>query len=502
MLLPPLLKRLRDDLRTAGYTVAGVEAALGPVASAALHREQALPADRATAGTDDPGLLLARLFVLGRPVPAAALAAAWPTLGVHDAVRLGLICPVGGGMLRAMCDLRPYATGDDDYWVVSDLGELATGGPLRTDHVLGAGAASATLAAWTTRRPVARALDLGTGCGVQTLHLARHVDRIVATDICPRALGYARFTLALNEIDAELRRGDMLDPVAGERFDLVVSNPPFVITPRAPQVPTYSYRDAGRAGDAVVRDLVRSVGDVLAPGGVAQFLGNWEVPAGATWRQVWDDWLAGTELDAWVVARDSQDPAEYAELWARDAGSHPGTPGFQALYGAWLDDFADRDIAEIGFGVVTLQRPAVARPPWRDLVDLPSPVAPGVGAAITAGLAARGWLAEQPPAALWDVRWQVAPDVTQETFGRPGAADPAIIRLRQGGGLGHTVPLDTASAAIVGVCDGELTAGQALGAVAGLLGEETQVCQQRTEPVMRALIADGFLVPATETTTS
>jgi hypothetical protein len=50
----------------------------------------------------------------------------------------------------------------------------------------------------------------------------------------------------------------------------------------------------------VVERLVRSIGDRLEPGGVATFIGNWEVRAGETWRDRWDGWLAGSDLDAWV----------------------------------------------------------------------------------------------------------------------------------------------------------------------------------------------------------
>src|SRR5690625_1938337 len=79
-----------------------------------------------------------------------------------------------------------------------------------------------------------RALDLGNGSGIQALHLARHCQHVVGTDISARALEYARLNLALNDVDPqriELRRVSMLEPVAGEQFDLIVSNPPFVISP-------------------------------------------------------------------------------------------------------------------------------------------------------------------------------------------------------------------------------------------------------------------------------
>jgi len=290
------------------------------VADAALHREQPLAADLATRGVEDPAAVLARCFALGMPVSTTDLDRALPGLTAVGAGALGLV-ELSAGDARALCDLRPYGDEAHDWWVVSDQSEIARGGPLPPDHVLGVGPASMTVAQWTPRRPAGRALDLGTGCGVQALHLAGHSGTVVATDLSERALAFARFTTSLAEVPVDLRAGNLLDPVASERFDLVVSNPPFVITPRRPGVVTYEYRDAGLVGDAVVRELVRTVGNHLEPGGVALFIGNWETRDGQTWRDVWPSWLDGTGLDAWVVQRDDQDPAEYAELWAGDAGA-------------------------------------------------------------------------------------------------------------------------------------------------------------------------------------
>ena len=468
---------------------------------------------------DDPCGVLLRLFTLGRSVRASALAAALPSLGVDGAVALRLVRVDGGRAgfaadrwappdreVLATCDLRPYGDDAHDWWVASDLSELAVGGPLRPDHVLGIGGASTTLASWTVRRPVDRALDLGTGCGVQALHLTGHVGSIVATDISERALAYAAFNLALAASeragavpDLALLAGDLLDPVAGQDFSLVVSNPPFVITPRDADLPLYEYRDGGRAGDALVRSLVRQVGTVLEPGGVAQFLGNWEVPAGRSWREVWGDLLDeqsrdGVALDAWVIQRESQDPAEYAELWARDGGAQPGSEAHSRMYAAWLRDFASRGVERVGFGVVTLQRPATDRATWRSLDEAHGPVAAPMGPAVDAGLRARTWLAEHSDDDVLDVAWSCAPDVTEERHGIPGAEDPSVILVRQGGGLGRAVRAGTLLAAYLGVADGELTARAALDAIATVLGLEAADVRSEVVPQVRDLVADGLLV--------
>jgi methylase of polypeptide subunit release factors len=513
-----LLERLRDDLAAARFTVDGVAERLGPTASAALHRDQALPALLATEGADDPCGILVRLFTLGRPVPVGLVAGALPTLGVEGARALNLLYdepdqpdapdeqdepgahgPAASRSVVATCDLGPYGDDAHDWWVASDLSELATGEPLRPDHVLGIGGASTTLASWTVRRPVDRALDLGTGCGVQSLHLAAHARSVMATDISSRALAYASFNAALAGTRLEALAGDLLDPVAGQTFSLVVSNPPFVITPRTDDVPLYEYRDGGRAGDAVVRTLVRDVGRMLEPGGVAQLLGNWEVPAGRTWRDVWGDWLDeqardGVALDAWVVQRESQDPAEYAELWSRDGGAAPGSEAHARMYTAWLRDFAARDVASIGFGVVTLQRPASERPTWCSLDEVRGPVASPMGPVIDAGLRARTWLAEHSDDDVLDVAWSCAPDVTEERHGRPGVPDPSVILVRQGGGLGRVVRTGTLLAAYLGVADGELTARVALEAIASLLDLDADAVRAELVPHLRDLVADGLLI--------
>ncbi len=498
--VPELVAALRADLVAARYTVPVVEALLGPVARAALMRDQILPADLAT--RDEPGALavLVRLFALGRDVPRAALDAALPGLGAEGAEQLRLVEPVRGleghgPQVRPRCDLRPYGDEAHDWWVASDLAEAATGAPLLLTHVLGVGAASTTTAQWTIRRPVRSALDLGTGCGVQSLHLADHAEHVVATDVSARALAYARLNAALAGLALDLREGSLFEPVEGERFDLVVSNPPFVITPRSQGVPLYEYRDGGLVGDGLVEALVRGVGAHLEPGGVAQFLGNWEVAAGSTWRDRLAGWLAGTGLDAFVVQREQQDPAEYAELWARDGGSRPGVAGFSDLYAAWLADFAARGVERIGFGVVTLQRPATDRDPWVELLEVTGPVAPALGATVEAALAARTWLAEHTDGDLLTAAWRCADDVTQETHGRFGADDPSVVLARQGGGLRRVVRLDTVTAGLLSVCDGTLSAAAALAAIADLLEQDPDAVVSAALPTLRDLVADGLLVP-------
>ncbi|MEZ0492430.1 methyltransferase [Kineococcus sp. TBRC 1896] len=498
-----LLAGLRADLRAADYTVEGVAALVGDVASAALDREQPLPALRATAGSREPAAVLLRCATLGRAVTRAELDAALPRTRTAGAAALGLVAAAGEGPddeVRPLVDLRPYSVDDAggvaQWWLVSDLGELATGEALSADHVLGVGGASLTLASATVRTPVGRVLDVGTGCGIQALHASRHARRVTATDTSERALDLAAVNAALNEVSLDLRHGSLFGPVRdGELFDLVVSNPPFVITPRTSAVPTYEYRDGGMPGDSLVARIVAEVGPVLAPGGVAQLLGNWELHDGQSWSQRVESWLEGTGLDAWVVQREVADPALYAETWIRDGGQKAG-PRFDELYAAWLDDFAARGVTGVGFGVVTLRRPQRPGTPLRRFEENLAALDDPLGEVFARGLATHDRLAGLDEAGqdLGDLTVTVAADVTDERFHTPGDPDPRIVLLRQGGGLRRVAQVDGDLAGLVGACDGELTLGQITAGLAVLGEEAVGDVRTRLYPRVRSLLEDGFLL--------
>jgi SAM-dependent methyltransferase len=496
-----LIAQLRADLFSASYTADAVESLWGADAAAALRRGHRESAIRSPGRTGSVGTL-ATLFVLGLPVDAAALDAALPTLGADGAVALGLAARDGDTVLPLL-DLRPHAFVDElgpgSWWIASDLGEAALGTAIPAGHVLGVGGASLTLAGLTIGGRVGSVLDLGTGCGIQALHAARHARRVVASDISERALELAALNAELNGVGSiEFRLGSLFEPVAGESFDRIVSNPPFVITPRAEGVPEYEYRDGGLVGDAIVSSVIAGAAALLAPGGVAQLLGNWEYRDGVDGLERVGEWLDAAGLDAWVVEREVQPAALYAETWIRDGGILPRTAEFERLYSAWLDDFASRGVERIGFGYVTLRRPESGAPTLRRLERLDGPLghnAVGLGGHLAATLAAHDWLVPLDDKSLAAQTVSVAGDVTEERHYWPGDEHPTVMDLRQGGGFGRTFPLGTALAAVVGACDGELSIGSICSAVAQLLEVDERELLAEVLPGIRELVVTGFLQP-------
>ncbi|WP_455353747.1 DUF7059 domain-containing protein [Streptomyces sp. SYSU K217416] len=488
---PDRSPQLRAALLRAGFTADGLLDLLGAPAYAALARSETVPAVRATRD-DGPLQTLVRLFLLRRPVPYAHAAAALPA---EDALADGWLT-LDGDQVRAAVDVRPYGGPEgQDWFIVSDLGCAVGGaggiGSRQEAVVLGVGGASTTLAGLTVRTPVAKALDLGTGSGIQALHAAQHATRVTATDLNPRALHFARLTLALSGApEADLREGSLFDPVADETYDLIVSNPPFVISPGA----RLTYRDGGMGGDDLCRTLVQQAGDRLNAGGYAQFLANWQHVEGEDWHDRLRSWVP-RGCDAWIVQREVQDITQYAELWLRDAGDHRSDPAdYEARYAAWLDEFEARKTKAVGFGWITLRKSGSDRPSIV-VEEWPHPVEQPLGATVLAHFERQDFLREHDDAALLAGHFRLADEVVQEQVGMPGAEDPEHVVLRQNRGMRRATKVDTVGAGFAGVCDGTLSAGRILDAIAQLLQEDPVLLRDRTPEAIRLLVEQGFLVP-------
>ena len=540
---------LRADLAQSGWGVESVEALLGPVAAAALQRELRAPALRvvrralaagagaASTSSDRPSpatgaastssaanapqdsdvagykvAVLTALFMLGEPVGADALETALPRTGVAGALAIGLVVPTqsasGEQRYAPAVDLRPHeaedAHGSVRWWVASDLGELVTGQALAPDHVLGIGRAGLTLAALTPRKPVETALDLGVGCGIQTLYLLRHVRQVVATDISTRALEFTAFNVALAGVDSarvQLRQGNLLEPVAGQRFDLIVSNPPFVITPpsvRQAGLPLMEYRDAG---GPILPALVRGLEDHLNPDGVAVMLGNWEHREGTSWRTSVNQWI-GKSLDAWIIQREVQDPVEYAAMWLRDGGLTPerSSVAFENALAAWQEDFDSRQVSSVGMGYLVFHAPSVAATsgpggtalegqtapeepasdavapgavePWRVLEEVPTSGQGALGEHVAQVIAAHEALRGLDDAQVAALKLRTASGLSKEEALTPTPVPTAPV-IRQAEGFGRVIAVGMPEVALLSASDeGLLTVAQIAAAVASLTSED------------------------------
>jgi methylase of polypeptide subunit release factors len=478
---------VRADLVAGDYTLPAVTRCLGETALAGLARNSSVPVVRTLAGRVDAQADLTRLWLLGLSLPQARVR---ELLSVTDELLAAGLLVAEGEAIQAVVEIKPY--GDDNFagWICADPTPLdGRVAQPRPDFVLGASPASTTLAQLIPRTTVARALDLGTGCGIQALHLAGHADQIVATDLNPRALELARVTLGLAGVSADLRLGSLYEPVTGEGFDLIVTNPPYVMSP--PQRSGLVYREGTETADGLMRRVVSEAAARLNLGGTLIVLGNWAI-TDQPWGERLASWIP-EGCDALALQREVLDPYEYVELWLADAGL-VGSPEYASRYAEWLDYFAELGITEVGMGWLALRKTGRSPSELR-FESWPHAVHQPVGDAFAAFFDAIG-PSRLPEAELLATSWRLQPGVIQETLGLPGAPDPQHLILRQQYGFGRAVEPGTALAAVVGACDGDLSLGVLIEAVASITEVDGLLLRAELLPLLRNLVSDGFLAPA------
>ena len=439
------IRLLREALARADFTPGGLLRVIG-------RREQAREGDDALA-------TLIELLYLGAGVNEADARRALAPLTLERAEAMGVL---DGGV--PLVEVVPTGR----VLVVSDP-ERET---RRADRVPGPGKASRTLTAVTPRDRVGRALDMGTGSGVQALLLAEHVDEVVATDVNPRALEFTAFNAALNGLtNVEVREGSLFEPVEGEQFDLVVSNPPYVVSPDTEVL----FRDGGLPGDSFSEAVVRQAPALLHEGGFAQLMVSWVIATEEPVIGPPTGWFAGSGCDAIALHTASSAPLEYATSWNSRLRFDPGAYG--VALERWVAHYAREGIERIGSGVVVLRR-RTAVDNWLLPLAAPEPQH-GAAAQLQRLFTAQDYLRANDDEALLEASFRPADDHVVELALRSGAVVAAQASLT--GGLALSVPLDEAAAELLG----KLGPGRALRD----LGGEPEI------PAIRRLVELGIAVP-------
>jgi SAM-dependent methyltransferase len=329
--------QLRRALDAAGFTAGGVRDALGAHGDVLSDGRAGVAHDRRLESAEPALASLIRLLVLGRDVDAETVE---PQL-LEALVEHGVAVDENG-TARSLIRLVPH----DHLLVASD--RLGTTG---ADHVAAVHRPSAALANLTVRRRVPRAADVGTGNGVQALLCASHCERVVATDVNERALAFAEFNAAVNGIDnVEFRAGSFFEPLEGERFDLVVSNPPYVISPETSLI----FRDSGLPGDAVSAQLVQTLPELLEDDAFATIMISWAADEDEAARP--RGWAEGRGCDGWLLRTAADDPLSAALSWNRAPEVDPDS--VEEKVEAWLAYFERLGIERIAYGTLVLHRRA------------------------------------------------------------------------------------------------------------------------------------------------
>ena len=478
--------RFRDVLAKAGYTDSGVLEALG-VKDFPSIRASETPLLLRRTNRETPLDIIIRLFLIEVPCGLKDVQRAMQPLSVETLARAGLV-EMTGSSVTAAVNLLPFR----NLVLGFDLPRrLQTS--QRHDYVMGIASSTLTIANLTVRRHVRSTLDLGTGCGTQALLAAPHSDRVVAVDRNPRAVRLATFNARLNGLShVECLEGDFFEPVRGETFDLVVTNPPFVISPET----RYIYRNGAMEADQVCRSIVHQVPRFLNEGGYCQILCNWAHLGGQDWRERLAGWFEGTGCDVWVMRSETRDAETYASTWIRHT-ERDEPEAFRERFDRWLAYYESQRIEAVSAGVITMRR-TTGRVNWYRCDDAPEKMVGPCGDCIVRGFELHDFLETVgEDSALLDTRLKVSPHVRLHRQSEPSsdgwidvAADLHLAR-----GLAYTGTVDPYVANLVVGCDGRRPLRELVAEMAASSGKSQVDLAPAVSRVVRSLIERGFLWP-------
>lgn len=285
-----------------------------------------------------------RLFFIGAGADEAAAEGAFGPLTLERVAAMGLIRPVGDEV-QARIALTPYeglVVGHDPWGPRSEQHELS---------VPGIAPSPRWLDRFTIRRQVDAALDIGTGSGVQALLASRHARSVTATDLNPRAVRFCRFNALLNGVDSlRVLQGDLFEPVSGERFDLIVCNPPYIVSPDAALL----YSDGGIGAGGIVERVVRGHPDHLTEGGFACTVAEWGVGDGGDWSDEPRRWLRDAGCDALILGDGEQDTLAYVD--GESSSLAPDPDAYAARLDGWLGAYEEAGISRIASAAIIQRR--------------------------------------------------------------------------------------------------------------------------------------------------
>jgi len=427
--------------------------------------------------------ILLRWFWLGVPQEASSVAAFLPPWFVELALCCGLLRRDGENLASEVM-LFPV----DNFLVVCDhTVKIDASDP---EFVLWPNPTSRLLSRFTVRRPSRATLDLGTGNGIQALSAAAHSEQVVATDLNPRAVTYAQFTARLNGLEnIECLPGDSFEPVSGRKFDLIVSNPPFFISPSG----RYLFCDNSMDLDQLCRRFVREAPSLLNDDGYFQLLCEWAEVKGQPWQERVAEWLADSGCDAWVLKGHTQDPAEYAQHRIAETAASPAQDAER--FASYMDYYRERRVEAIHDGIIAMRRRSGKN--WILVEEVTETPKDPFGESVLLTFSARDFLqAHASDEQMMAVKPQLSPHARLEQFFQPadGRWEPSSLNLRLTRGFPFFVGLQAPVAGFLTGCNGTRSVGELIQDFARQVDAPLEKVQAECVGILRRLIERGFLL--------
>ena len=341
---PPMILNQRprmtgfvDELRHRGYDLANCAKRLGVFPRLGVNFWRAMRPNWKPRPQDPVDTLL-DLFIDGNPVAITQLQTNFSSGFVDNALEMGLVEKKGRFLESKVCLFPCYGK-----YIVTDQAKKNPS----INQVMWLWGESFLLGGLVNRsQQRQRAIDLGTGSGVHAILASDHCREVIAVDINPRAIDFAKFNAALNNIDnIEFVLSDLFNSVE-QSCDLLLANPPYA--PDSAARAGDNFWSGGLQGTDLLERIVEAIPWKLNSGGVCHINALYPNVPGTTIRTHFDRWLGGTSnsyevLDhTWAVPR-------YEDLFSEKP--------FTGDKSAWR------------FGVVSLRRTRNSKGWWKEVAS-------------------------------------------------------------------------------------------------------------------------------------
>ncbi len=475
--------QIAETCRSAGYVTSKLEKFFGFSIPPPHHHPQA--ADFAAATTVRSAFTaLTRLFFLGLPVEEKELQSFFPQEFVNACFACGLINNASGAVTPQTL-LIPV----DQWYLASDV--HPTNIQYGEHYVPTLSQPARHLFSFAITKPVHSTLDLCGGCGPHAMAASRFSETVMTTDSNYRAAKFVDFNAALNGFtNIEAVTGDLFSPVRGRAFDLILCNPPFVISPST----NSGFRDNEFELDFLLQKILKEAPDHLAPGGFFQTTCEWVQIQGEEWTERLERWLSSNGCDAWILEANCQLPESYARNRIRETS--PSDDTHMISLDKYVHYFEERDVEAIRGGLIFLRKREGSN--WRDFSSLREAVSKPIGDAVLQGFANRDLIhSTNSRDAIMNSRLVICGGVQQQEQshwdGDNWTTD--AIRLQNGAGIPCEVVIDEQVRSLLNEFTGGRTVNEVLQHFSAMHGMSLDNAEARGIELVRLLLDQGIITP-------
>ena len=461
-----------DDLRNAGFDSALFERGeIGPDRVAVFHPDSA---NQET---------LLRIFVEGREVSEGEARAAL-SQSFTSVLGLGLLTS-GDGRVKSNLRLRVRAEGT----FADDFSSRLTKSP--EDFVMGVASTTRMVRALALPGKRDRILDLCCGGGWLGITLKEENSSVIGSDLNPRALEISRFNARMNGVAGiDWRLGSWYEKVP-EKFDLIISNPPFVISPGGQSVALDT-----EDNETVIPSVLGGIADRLNPGGSFCMLLDWHFMDEEEWSRVPLAGFDHAELQILLFEIKRQTPEEYARHWVGQDPRFGESGAFREEVDRWVCFLKDRGYLGLSSGFLVIRK-CLPGEEWllkesRELAQFNSTTSVDL-LGIFEG---QSWLKNNQHDFL-DLHFKVADGLiqTSQSFLKDGKWEVANLKLTSAGLVAYDGHIDQSLLDIIDAASEGRTIREILPALAAPLGVEPEAISDQVSDLVKELISLGIILP-------